>query len=182
MSTLCGILTAMCVVHIVNSQQRLSELVLHSTTLLHTLSEHFAVYHQDTHSIYSIGGNICTDCGFKYDISTDTITDFTTNISALLPGNNFLNHDSCNSVLIGDNSMIVLDWLGEIWEFNIQTKHISLRNNEKYGQVSDGCMVSNNPFNTYLYICTGNGFNCFSYDLNSDMWTQIASVKCSDIC
>ena len=162
-----------------NGEHILSQWVLDNITLPYTVSRYFAVYHEITNSIYGIGGNNCRDCGFIYDLLTNSMINFTTNVTSLESSNTFQNSASCNSVLIGANSMLALDWLGRIWEFDIITRSIIIRNDEKQGSIGSGCMVSNTPNNTDLYICDGNNGNCFVYNLQSDTWTQIASVKLS---
>ena len=108
-----------------NDEPFLSNWTLDTNVLPSTMARAFAVYDEARDTIFGIGGTDCTNCAYAYNLTNNSISGFS--IDATDHDTTFFNGDVCSSTLIDENTMLAMDHTGQIWEYNVETRSISIR-------------------------------------------------------
>lgn len=108
----------------VEDESFLSVWILDNNTLPSAMARHFAVYDETRDTIFGVGGTDCFDCGYSYNLTNNNISSFTTTTTD--DSTTFFNGDACNAALI-DDIMFVLDYNGNIWNYNVTDRDLLIK-------------------------------------------------------
>ena len=153
----------------------LSDWTLSPDNLPYITARGFAIFDNQTTTVYGIGGTDCTGCGFIYNLTDESKETFTINSDS-----QFHNGNSNNAVLINNTEMFAIDYNGRLWQFNIFSRNLSMISTDVINKQEYACLVSNYPQNTHLFTCNGNmeiNTTCYKYTIANNSWHQITSVK-----